>query len=333
MCAFDKRTLDHQLNRLKDTPLPGHIRDLGITQVTETYGRERRYKYFTFENYRKVVEREKLGSPYPDGFFDAVGGFLPIEEDQLYKNVAELNSYVDSYERGVKKGSKMRKDKAAARGTKRKRDADGAEADVPGEGEASSSMAPPPKKKRGRPPKVRAQPPPAPASPETVPAATQAPEGAPPIEPPSTAKKRGRPWKQLVVEIPIMSKKRGRPPKKKTAETDVGMLEQATIEDDTLVAEAGPSTAPRERQEPATLIPWKERTVDALAEATSSVPEAAIPLREEPMDMHGASSSTAAIGGAEGLAEPSERNQVCACLHQDCVLYIEPPLVGGIRLC
>jgi oxalate---CoA ligase len=327
--------------------LPGHIRDLGITQVTETHGRERRYKYFTFENYRKVAAREKLESPYPDGFFDAVGGFMPVEDDMFYASEGELNAYVDSYEKGTRK---MRKSKAVARGTKRKRSGGEAEA---GEGEGSSSMAPPAKKRRGRPPKVRVQPEPvisaAPMEDDSIPVAMQVPEGVSPVETPSAAKKRGRPQKHVkAVDIPTLPKKRGRPSKKKPAQTDVETLEEVTVPEDSLVDEAGPSSAPREPQEHALSVLHEGGT----AEVASSVPEAEVLLRGELIDTVSVSIGDGVIGrpehaveatqqvlpppavtnGAEGLAEPLERDQVCACFHGlgHCIEYL---LVGSICCC
>jgi hypothetical protein len=305
--------------------LPGHIRDLGITQVTETYGRERRYKYFTFENYRKVAAREKLESPYPDGFFDAVGGFMPVEDDMFYASEGELNAYVDSYEKGTRM---MRKSKGVARGTKRKQGGGENEVD---EGEGSSSMAPPAKKRRGRPPKVRVQPEPgvsaAPVEEDAIPVAMQASEGVPPVETPSAAKKRGRPQKHVkVVDVPTLPKKRGRPPKKKLEQTDVETFKEVTVPEDSLVDEAGPSSAPREPQEHVLSVLHE----GGAAEVASSVPEAEILLRGELIDTAGVSSGDGAIGrpehtveatrqvlppasvthGDEDLAEPSKRDQV-----------------------
>lgn len=221
--------MDLQLNRLKDSPLPGHLRHLGITQVTETYGRERRYKYFTFANYEKIVEKEELESPYPEGFFIDAGGFLPIEEDQFYRTDAELFKYVTGQTKPSKgKGKDKAKadfiPKTPARGKKRKRDDEAVDIVVeatPAEGVASTSMAPPPlKKKRGRPPKNPLLQPATPGTGTIVLdgdlSATPQIETLPPATPPTTAKKRGRPRKNPVepTETPI-PKKRGRPPKNK----------------------------------------------------------------------------------------------------------------------
>lgn len=173
----------------KDPP-PSHLSDLGIAQLGETHGRERRYKYYTLSHYRTVAAKEKLEVPrYPGTLSDAVGGFLPVDESQVYKDTAALLNYVDDFPFGqdgmvggksvakwkakgktknpiladgtVKKG-RPRKSVAggedgegakAKRGTKRKRVEETSTLTAGTTGVEPEE--PPPKKKRGRPPKVR----------------------------------------------------------------------------------------------------------------------------------------------------------------------------------
>ncbi|KAI0344000.1 hypothetical protein BDW22DRAFT_1355246 [Trametopsis cervina] len=297
LCSFDRRTMDHQLNRLKETPLPPHLRDLGIVQLAETYGREHRYKYFTSYNYQKVIEREELEAPYPVGFFGDIGGFMVVEDDQFYENEEELEKFVDDYRvggrvkaKGKKKQGKQAEKavttpKATARGKKRKRDEDETEV-VGGSAESSPSMAPPPlKKKRGRPPKVRAPPPEA-ATPavaeETVPTTPIRPEVAPNVDPPTTAKKRGRPRKSTVDDNPT-PKKRGRPSKKKPADESATVPVQDNLEpqatsaapDDPSIADLSSNAAQNEVQTHP--VPAPNVVAPAVVEDTSEVASAPLP--------------------------------------------------------
>lgn len=217
--------MDHQLNRFKETPLPPHLRDLGIAQLAETHGRERRYKYFTHRNHQAVLEREKLAAVYDDDHFAQVGGFMVVTFDEFYKDKAELDHFVDNFKSNdptsAAKGStkprgRPRKTPQQPRGQKRKRVEEPPQVldddDPFVVGEASTSTAPPPaKRRRGRPPKGK--PTETPASPDSLP------NDATPVEiddTPSVSvpRKRGRPPKNKPVEeTPTVAKKRGRPPK------------------------------------------------------------------------------------------------------------------------
>lgn len=272
---FDKRTVDLLLNRLEKDPPPAHLADLGVAQLAETHGRERRYKYYTVAHYRAIAEREG----FEDNVYGAVdlagvGGFLPVEADAFYEGEADLVAHVGRLtvtkretpastkgkqkkrvnpilpDGSVKKG---RPRKSAAvdgtpastkKGKKRKReeDQDGGPDGVAAVDDGTEE--PPPKKKRGRPPKK--------AVAET-PSAAGAAESA--SATPSVAKKRGRPPKQVAnsdeqggasasaaggpsSQTPA-PKRRGRPPKKSLlpAEEDVFGTASAMAS-----PEAGPST-------------------------------------------------------------------------------------------
>ncbi|KAI0095273.1 hypothetical protein BDY19DRAFT_917063 [Irpex rosettiformis] len=262
--SFDKRTLDLQLNRLKDASLPGHIRDLGVIQVTESHGRERRYKYFTFANYQKIVEKEKLASPYPEGFFDDTGGFLPVEEDQFYTTETELFKYVTGQIKSMKGKGKEKANtgaKISTRKAKRKRgDADSEDLsieDVSAEGETSTSIPPPPpKRKRGRPPKNR----PLDTATPVVTATptdnnTSATSQIVTLPPPSPTppRKRGRPRKNPPVE-PVekpVPKKRGRPPKNRASVDQTELIIRSYVPP---VPQAESSTAQRNAAKSSTFI-------------------------------------------------------------------------------
>jgi hypothetical protein len=66
----------------------------------ETHGRERRHRYFTVSNYRKLVAQEELDkncAGYADIDLDNVGGFLPISTDLFYDTENSLVQYLDAF--------------------------------------------------------------------------------------------------------------------------------------------------------------------------------------------------------------------------------------------
>lgn len=178
---FDKRTVDLLMNRLEKDPPPAHLADLGIAQLAETHGRERRYKYYTVAHYLAIAEKEQFEEQrYRDVEMSAVGGFLPVEPDVFYEDEAELHRRVGELSglkdgvvsKGKGKGKKhvnpilpdgsVKKGRPrksmqpegttptpSKKGMKRKRD----ETEDAVDTESTSER--PPKKKRGRPPKVR----------------------------------------------------------------------------------------------------------------------------------------------------------------------------------
>ena len=201
LCNFDKRVIDFQLNRLKDLHPPPHIRDLGLTQLAENYGRERRYKYFTFEHYVSVAEREKLEVPFPDDYLSKAGEFRSVDENMFYEDTEALHGYLDSLRaiedvsaKPKKKLGRPRKHplpEGEQRQRKRKR----------GTGDEDAASAPP--KKRGRPRKH-------PLLEET--------DADGSVSAPPDPKQRGRPRKHSLPEGDSTSapapKKRGRPSKR-----------------------------------------------------------------------------------------------------------------------
>ncbi|KAI0786110.1 hypothetical protein C8Q75DRAFT_304194 [Abortiporus biennis] len=221
LCNFDKRIVELLLSRLEKYSPPPHLADLGITQLTETHGRERRFRYFTLKNYRVVAEKEKFdASHYSEIDISQAGGFLPLDPSSFYETQEDLNDFVDDFKitefqptrpkssaSTTPKKSRAPKKKSTAstpsekkakvktpRGTKRKREE--VEDDESKEvdelvAESASTAPPPPKKRRGRPPKNK------PVE-DTVQSQVE-PEAssisAPPPTPVTQKKKRGRPPK------------------------------------------------------------------------------------------------------------------------------------------
>lgn len=217
---------------------------MGLEQTAETYGRERRYKYYTHDHYVQVAEKEqleqeKLDAMFPEGYFDLAHGFAPVDESQFYKDVSELDQFVDSFKSAsgaeasgkTKKTPKLKKRNTTGgeqpkRVKKRKRE------ENVGGGSASASASAPPKK-RGRPlpedttvettigqesvsvpptPKKRGRPRKHPLPDSATADVIEGQESA------SVPKKRGRPRKHPLPEegaatAPVVQKKRGRPRK------------------------------------------------------------------------------------------------------------------------
>jgi len=66
----------------------------------ETHGRERRHKYFTVANYRKLVAHEELdknSAGYADIDLENVGGFLPVSAERFYDTDDALIRYTDAF--------------------------------------------------------------------------------------------------------------------------------------------------------------------------------------------------------------------------------------------
>ncbi|KIK99780.1 hypothetical protein PAXRUDRAFT_445053 [Paxillus rubicundulus Ve08.2h10] len=179
---FDKRTIELLLTRASKTRPPAHLSDLGIVDLMETYGRERRHRYFTVSAYKTVVASEQLQettTSLADVDLSRVGEFAELDPQLFYNTTEELYAHQDSS-----------KEKAAAKSKKRKRGGDGEES-------SEEENEPLPKPKRGRPRR-----------------ATGVTAGSP-----APPKKRGGPRKQLLPDDGNEPKQRGRPPKKRKTGT------------------------------------------------------------------------------------------------------------------
>ena len=107
MGNFDRRTLELLLTKLEKVPPPTHLSDLGIAQLMETHGRERRWRYFTVASYRAIIANEKLDDqdgPYSSVDFSNVGNFAPLVAEDFYEDTTELNRFLDYGFNRVAKG-------------------------------------------------------------------------------------------------------------------------------------------------------------------------------------------------------------------------------------
>lgn len=160
----------------------------------ETYGRERRHRYFTIATYKVAMTTENLQDAYAHDIDPLrIGEFAEIDGSLFYANDAQLSAYLESFDKGgkVHKG-KQKEAVSVGSGGKRKRSS--------GEEEEEK-----PTRKRGRPRKT------------AVADSSQVP------------KKRGRPHKPSLPsgQEEQTPKKRGRPPKKTKASTTTRDEEEA----------------------------------------------------------------------------------------------------------
>ena len=212
---FDKRLLDFQINHLREPPPPPHLHHLGIEQTGETYGRERRYKYYTHGHYLQVAERESLDKKFPEGYFDLVGEFASTDASQFYKDADEFSRFVDSYNdlagteasTKAKKLTTLKKQKEASQDDDRPKRGKKRKLDETTGGESASTHIPGQPKKRGRPSK----------HPSSKAKAGEGDDAQGSISAPVVVKKRGRPPKHPPTNesatAPAAPKKRGRPRK------------------------------------------------------------------------------------------------------------------------
>ena len=244
-------------------PPPPHLTDLAITQITESHGRERRFRYFSLPNYRIVAEREKIDpSSYSEIDLSQVRDFMPVDENQFYEEENALNAYIDRYhgdqpaegktpkkrpnknpvlpDGTVKKGrprkqvtieepAKGKSAKKRKRGVELPPEAEGAE-----DGE-QGVMAPPTKRRKGQD--------------AAVPPIDEATVDATDVEPATPEvpqkKKRGRPPKkvpeatpQVEQTTPTVTKRRGRPRK---ATLPPELLQHVDVPSSPSMVPSGPS--------------------------------------------------------------------------------------------
>ncbi|KAH8100488.1 hypothetical protein BXZ70DRAFT_937413 [Cristinia sonorae] len=98
LCGFDRRIIEQLLSRLEQWPPPAHLADLGICQLQETAGRERRFRYFTMAHFHQLAKKEGMSSAYLETDMSHVGDFMEVDPDQLYDTQDDLNAFVDASE-------------------------------------------------------------------------------------------------------------------------------------------------------------------------------------------------------------------------------------------
>ncbi|KAL5534526.1 hypothetical protein ACEPAG_989 [Sanghuangporus baumii] len=101
--SYDKKTLELLISRMERQPPPPHLADLSVVQLSETHGRERRHRFFTFEGYAKLVAREGLEQPqtwYSAEDLVKAGDFMQDREDEFYESHDDLQTFYGRWSGG-----------------------------------------------------------------------------------------------------------------------------------------------------------------------------------------------------------------------------------------
>lgn len=96
LASVETRTLEAMLGSLERIPLPPHLSDYTIVSVLETFGRQKRARFFGLQGYHNRCQID--GVPTPGDQLakvdeEAAGGFSPIETTGTYANIQELNDW------------------------------------------------------------------------------------------------------------------------------------------------------------------------------------------------------------------------------------------------
>jgi oxalate---CoA ligase len=220
--GFDPRIVEHVLQGFERSHPSPNMLDFGVIVMVETYGRERRHRWFTFKGYKTLLNQENINEAEHGLYVDLTntGGFTDVLPELFYEKLDQLHNHQDTDDReettkkkrkppknpilpdGTVKRGRPRKNQGGA--GKRKRE------DL-GEDDGVDDQVHPSKRA-----KVAA------AGGNGV---VRDDQGTPVAEP--APKKRGRPPKRKPEGEPSAiptPRKRGRPPKKRTP-TTVGQQE------------------------------------------------------------------------------------------------------------
>ncbi|EJD42971.1 hypothetical protein AURDEDRAFT_185760 [Auricularia subglabra TFB-10046 SS5] len=98
MGDYDRRTLELMLSRLSESRPPPHLADIGVKTVIESFGRERRYRYYTTRAYATIMSTEQIQQPTSDHVpADAdsdLPEFSPASAEEFYQDQDALGAFV-----------------------------------------------------------------------------------------------------------------------------------------------------------------------------------------------------------------------------------------------
>ncbi|KAK0208398.1 hypothetical protein DFS33DRAFT_1303084 [Desarmillaria ectypa] len=109
---FDKRTIELLLTRAEKVQPPSHLSDLGISGLMETFGRERRHRYYTVSAYHSLVSQENLDTSsarLAEVDFGDSCGFMPVDSKSFYRDTKALTKHQDAGREELTKKSKAKK--------------------------------------------------------------------------------------------------------------------------------------------------------------------------------------------------------------------------------
>ncbi|KAK0478540.1 hypothetical protein IW261DRAFT_1551813 [Armillaria novae-zelandiae] len=106
------RTIELLLTRAEKVQPPSHLSDLGISGLMETFGRERRHRYYTVSAYHSLVSQEKLDASsarLAEVDFGDSYGFMPMDPKSFYGDIKALIKHQDAGREELTKKSKAKK--------------------------------------------------------------------------------------------------------------------------------------------------------------------------------------------------------------------------------
>ncbi|KAK0465216.1 uncharacterized protein EV420DRAFT_1759926 [Desarmillaria tabescens] len=112
LCHFDKRTIELLLTRAEKVQPPSHLSDLGISGLMETFGRERRHRYYTVSAYHSLVSQENLDTSsarLAEVDFGDSCGFMPVDPKSFYGDTKTLIKHQDAGREELTKNLKAKK--------------------------------------------------------------------------------------------------------------------------------------------------------------------------------------------------------------------------------
>ena len=96
--GFDPRIVEHALQGFEKTRPNTNMLDFGVTVMEETYGRERRHRWFTLKGYKALMNQENINEAENDFSADLnnIGGFTDMPSELFYDTIDQLHQFQDT---------------------------------------------------------------------------------------------------------------------------------------------------------------------------------------------------------------------------------------------
>jgi hypothetical protein len=96
--GFDPRIVENVLQGFEKSRPSANMVDFGVTAMDETYGRERRHRWFTFKGYKALLNQESISEAEHGLSVDLTntGGFTDMSSDLFYTTLDQLHQYQDT---------------------------------------------------------------------------------------------------------------------------------------------------------------------------------------------------------------------------------------------
>lgn len=96
--GFDTRVVENILQGFEKSHPNANMLDFGVTVMGETYGRERRHRWFTFKGYKALLNQENISEAEHGLSVDLAntGGFTDTSPDLFYDTLDRLHQHQDT---------------------------------------------------------------------------------------------------------------------------------------------------------------------------------------------------------------------------------------------